>query len=663
MVVVGVDTGGTFTDVIVSGPDGRLEALKVPSTPDDPARAILGGLAELRGRGLGDPGRVVHGSTVATNAILERKGVATALVATRGFSDVIAIGRQNRADLYDPAYRRPPCIVPDELRFDAPGRVLADGSRRECLDRETAREIAARVAASGAGSVAVCLLFSFLDPSDELLLGRELGALGLPVSLSHEILGEFREFERTATTVVNAFVSPIMSRYLKRLQDGLPREAALRVMQSNGGIISAETAMRESVRTILSGPAGGVTAAVAVGRAIGLDRLITFDMGGTSTDVSLLDGAPVMTTETVISGCPVKTPMIDIHTVGAGGGSIAFLDPGGALVVGPESAGADPGPVCYGRGERLTVTDANLFLGRIIPDHFLGGRMPLFPARTARTMAVMAAECGLTPAGLAEGIVTVAEAAMERAIRVISVQRGHDPADFALLCFGGAGGLHAVSLARSLGVVKVVVPRHPGLFSALGMLAADIVRDYAATVMIDGEEAEAGGLEAHFGTLEERAARDLAREGATPGNMRLERFVDMRYRGQSFELTTPYVPDLPAAFHALHEKTYGYMSPEKPVQAVTVRLRATGLAGRPILERNGGRAGRGEMPPVMERRAVTCGGRPMPAAICDRAGLVPGHVLPGPAVIVEPSATTFLPPGAAAGVDGLGNLIIDPEAG
>lgn len=663
MIVVGVDTGGTFTDLIVSGPDGRLEALKVPSTPDDPARAILEGLAELRGRGGGDPGRMVHGSTVATNALLERKGVATALVATQGFTDVIAIGRQNRADLYDPAYRRPPCIVPDELRFGAPGRVMADGSRRERLDRETAREIAVRVAASGAGSVAVSLLFSFLDPSDELLLGRELAALGLPVSLSHEILGEFREFERTSTTVVNAHVSPLMARYLKSLGNGLPADTILCVMQSGGGVISAETAMRESVRTILSGPAGGVTAAVAVGRAVGLDRLITFDMGGTSTDVCLLDGAPAMTTETVISGYPVKTPMIDIHTVGAGGGSIASLDPGGALVVGPESAGADPGPVCHGRGTRLTVTDANLFLGRIIPERFLGGRMPLFPARTAHAMASLAAECGLTPADMAEGIVTVAEAAMERAVRVISVQRGHDPADFALLCFGGAGGLHAVSLARALGVKKVVVPRHPGLFSALGMLAADIVKDYAATVMIDGEKAESGGLETRFEALEDRAVRELSREGATPGNVRLERFVDMRYLGQSFELTTPYVPNLSAAFHVLYEKTYGYKNPDKPVQAVTVRLRATGLAGRPVLERIGARAAKGGMPPVLERRDVTCGGRPMPAAICDRAGLVPGHVLPGPAVIVEPSATTFLPPGAEAGVDGLGNLVIDPEAG
>jgi N-methylhydantoinase A len=367
MIVVGVDTGGTFTDVIVhigDGAKGRFVAVKVPSTPDDPAQAIFTGLERLKIMGLPVPDRVVHGSTVATNAILEGKGVKTALVTTAGFRDVLAIGRQNRADLYDPASRRPPCLVPEALRFEAPGRILADGSRREAVSPEAARDIAGRVAAAGAESVAVSLLFSFLDPADERLLGRELAARGLYVSLSHEIIREFREFERASTTVVNACVSPLMARYLSRLETGLGTGTGLCVMQSSGGILTAKTAGRQSVRTILSGPAGGVTAALALARLTGLDRLITFDMGGTSTDVALLDGAPGMTTETVVAGYPVTIPMIDMHTVGAGGGSLAAFDAGGALTVGPRSAGADPGPACYGRGEGLTVTDANLVLGR-----------------------------------------------------------------------------------------------------------------------------------------------------------------------------------------------------------------------------------------------------------------------------------------------------------
>jgi N-methylhydantoinase A len=660
MLVVGVDTGGTFTDVIWYGGEGtRFVTAKVPSTPDDPARAILAGLKRLKDMGLPVPGRVVHGSTVATNAILEKKGVATALVTTAGFRDVLAIGRQNRADLYDPFFRRPPGIVPDALRFEVAGRVLADGSRREALRPEAARDLAARVAASGAESVAVCLLFSFLDPSDEVLLGRELEARGLHVSLSHEVMREFREFERTSTTAVNAYVSPIMARYLTRLEQGLDPGAALCVMQSSGGVITARTAMRQSVRTILSGPAGGVAAAVALAKETGQGRLVTFDMGGTSTDVALLDGGPAMTTETVVAGYPVTIPMIDIHTVGAGGGSLADFDPAGALCVGPRSAGADPGPACYGRGEGLTVTDADLVLGRIVPEYFLGGRMPLFPDRARRLMAETAGARGMAAADLAEGIVAVAEAAMERAIRVISVERGHDPAAFSLLCFGGAGGLHAVSLARALGMRRVIVPPHPGLFSALGMLMADISRDYSVTVMLDQGQAASDILAARFADMESAARRDLAAEGAASGEVRLSRCVDMRYRGQSFELTVPYGPDLVAAFHALHEKTYGYKSPGRPVQLVTLRLRATARRPRPRLPRDDALPGRGLSPAPEGLRPLVHQGREHAAAVHVRERLLPGHVLAGPAVVAEDSATTYLPPGTSARVDAVGCLIIE----
>jgi len=662
MVIVGVDTGGTFTDVIVhagEGTNARFVAVKVPSTPDDPARAILTGLVRLKRMGLPVPDQVVHGSTVATNAILERKGVTTALITTAGFRDVLAIGRQNRADLYDPFFRRPPCIVPDAFRFEVPGRILADGSRREALTPEAARDVAGRVAASGAASVAVCLLFSFLDPADEALLGRELEKKGLAVSLSHEVMREFREFERTSTTAVNAYVSPLMARYLSRLEDGLEAGTGLRVMQSSGGVITAKTASRQSVRTILSGPAGGVAAAVALAKETGRHRLITFDMGGTSTDVALFDGAPVMTTETVVSGYPVTIPMIDIHTVGAGGGSLADFDAAGALTVGPHSAGADPGPACYGRGDGLTVTDANLVLGRIVPERFLGGAMPLHAGRARRLMEDMAAGRGMTATELAEGVVAVAEAAMERAIRVISVERGHDPAEFSLLCFGGAGGLHAVSLARSLGMSRVIAPPHPGLFSALGMLMADVSRDYSVTVMREAAPKACGDLEAMFADMEADARRDLAAEGAAAGDVRHARFVDMRYRGQSFELTVPFGPDLVAAFHALHDKTYGYETPGRPVQLVTLRLRTTARTAKPRLPRDETCPGRGERPPSEGRRPLVHQGRELAAALYLRDRLAPGHEAAGPAVIVEDSATTFLPPGAVARVDALGCLVIE----
>lgn len=662
MIVVGVDTGGTFTDVIVhagEGASGRFVAVKVPSTPEDPARAILDGLRRLKNMGLPVPDRVVHGSTVATNAILERKGVTTALVTSAGFRDVLAIGRQNRADLYDPAYRRVPCIVAEALRFEVPGRILADGSRREALCPEAARDIAGRVAATGAESVAVSLLFSFLDPADELLLGRELAARGLQVSLSHEIMREFREFERTSTTAVNASVSPLMARYLGRLEEGLGRETGLCVMQSSGGVITAKTAMRQSVRTILSGPAGGVTAAMALAKETGFKRLITFDMGGTSTDVALLDGGPAMTTETVVAGYPVTIPMIDMHTVGAGGGSLAAFDAAGALTVGPHSAGADPGPACYGRGDGLTVTDANVVLGRIVPECFLGGGMALHADRALRLMEDMADARGMAARELAEGIVAVAEAAMERAIRVISVQRGHDPADFTLLCFGGAGGLHAVSLARSLGMGRVLVPPHPGLFSAMGMLFADIARDFSATVMLDQEKAGVDLLESRFAELETCGRRALEREGVAPGEVALVRAVDMRYRGQSFELTVPYGPDLIAAFHALHEKTYGYKTPDRPVELVTLRLRATGATPKPALPRDDALPGRALEPPSAGSRRLVHQGRDVSAALYLRKRLVPGHALAGPAVVAEDSATTYVPPGAALRVDALGCLVID----
>lgn len=657
MAVVGVDTGGTFTDIICRR-EGSFVVVKLPSTPENPARAVLDGLARL---GFSS-GRVLHGSTVATNALLERKGACTAFVTNAGFEDLLAIGRQNRPELYDLSSRKEPCLVPETLRFGAPGRVSAEGRIIEELTAEQAGEVARAVAGSGATSAAVCLLFSFLKPEQEQLLGQALAEAGISVSLSSDILAEFREFERAATTVANAYVAPVMDAYLGDLEAGLGQETSLSVMQSSGGLITANTARREPVRTILSGPAGGVVAALAVGRAAGYDRLITFDMGGTSTDVSLLDGGLSIAMETVLAGLPVKTPMLDIHTVGAGGGSLAALDAGGALTVGPQSAGADPGPACYGRGEGITVTDANLFLGRLAPDHFLGGDMPLYPERLKPLFEVLGEAAGLGPVEAAEGIVAVAEAAMERAIRVISVERGHDPADFALLSYGGAGGLHAVSLARLLGVATVVVPRHPGLFSAMGMLHADMVKDFSATVMLSSDTTDVVELAGLFAPLEARAREAMATEGLEGARIVLERVLDMRYKGQSHELPIRFVADPFTAFHNRHEDVFGFKDFKAIVEVVTLRIRARAITEKPSFEEVEKLVAQVPAAAKFGERPLVWQGREIAAQWYDRGKLLPGNQIPGPALIAETSATTLVPPAAAARVDGFGNILIATHA-
>ncbi|WP_272700932.1 hydantoinase/oxoprolinase family protein [Desulfovibrio sp. Fe33] len=669
MLTIGVDTGGTFTDFTFF--NGReTGTYKTLSTPHNPAEAVLSGLRrilaeQIPGAALGrTPMAVVHGSTVATNAILERKGVPTALVTNEGFTDVIEIGRQNRAALYDLHYRRQPHIVPAHMRFGVPGRVTAEGEILDPWDEEAAARAVEEIKASGAESVAVCLLFSFLDPTHEKRMGETLRGLGLPVSLSHEILAEFREFERTSTTVVNAYVSPIMTRYLTALKNGLKRDGGhgpgLRIMQSNGGSISADTAMRESVRTILSGPAGGAVGALSLGRAAGFDRLITFDMGGTSTDVSLMDGELPLTTASSISGYPVKVPMIDIHTVGAGGGSIASRDPGGSLAVGPESAGAAPGPICYGLGgTRVTVTDANLYLGRIVPERFLGGAMPLDAEGARLGIEKLARELNLPPAELAEGVLAVANANMERAIRVISVEKGFDPREFTLFSFGGGGGMHCAELAGLLGMTRVLIPVDPGILSATGMLMADVVKDYSRTVMRPAGDFAGDETEAAFAELERDGLNELAAEGVAPERVVHERFLDMRYKGQSFEIVVPFGLDMIEAFQAMHEQRYGYRNPDKPVEVVNVRLRSLGRSERE-LPKPGAMSGEGISPAarIGEQRAVFHGAE-LDAAVLDRTKLRPGNRFSGPAIVTEYTSTTVIPPGVEARVDPWANLILN----
>jgi len=672
---IGIDIGGTFTDfVLFDETTGTFQTQKALSTPHDPAEAVLHQLSIINNQlsivndnsptsNQSSALHIVHGSTVATNALLERKGAVTALVTTEGFRDVLEIGRQNRPELYDLFSRRSPALVPPELRFEVTERVNYRGQVIQPLDPAALEPLIGELRAAGVTSVAVSLLFSFLAPEHEKVIANRLRQAGFFVSPSHEVLPEFREYERTSTTVVNAYVSPVMDRYLGRLE----REsgaADFRVMQSNGGSISAAQARREAVRCVLSGPAGGVVGARYVAEAAGFSQLLTFDMGGTSTDVSLCAGRAQVTTEAEIGGLPIRIPIIDIHTVGSGGGSIAYVDAGGALRVGPQSAGADPGPVCYGRGGRQpTVTDANLILGRLAADHFLGGRMALDLSTTEATLDQLAQEAGLplkpglTPAQTAAlGVIAVVNAHMERALRVISVQRGYDPRDFTLVSFGGAGGLHAADLARSLGIPRVLIPPNAATLSAFGMLAADVVKDYAQTIMRSGDTPSAE-LEALMALLVEHGLADIAAEGVPPEQISLEPLLDMRYRGQSYELTVPFTPTFTADFHTVHARAYGYSEPSVPVEVVNVRLRATGHLPRPPLTPLPVQAQ--PTPAPFETRQVILADGPAETPFYEGKALQPSHHLVGPAVIVHPDTTVFLGPGDGLRVDEYRNLIVE----
>jgi N-methylhydantoinase A len=653
MLIIGVDTGGTFTDFIWKDGDQWGEH-KVLSTPENPAEAVLQGLRHIAGDRNYD---LVHGSTVATNAILEKKGALTALVTNRRFEDVIEIARQNRGALYDFFYRKNPPLVPRELRFGISGRIDQAGDIIEELALEEVETLLEPLAAAQVESIAVCLLFAFNNNSHERAVRDILVRLGVPVSLSHETLAEFREYERTSTTVINAYVLPKMRRYINFLTDHIG-DRRFRIMQSNGGSISAETAMQESVRTILSGPAGGAVGAYEIGKRAGFDKIITFDMGGTSTDVALIDDALPLTMESRIADYPVKVPMIDIHTVGAGGGSIAAIDAGGSLKVGPESAGADPGPICYGRGDKITVTDANLFLGRLIPDHFLGGTMTLDADQLRPHIEALAKRLGLGPEELAEGVLAVANTTMERAIKVISVERGFDPREFTLFSFGGAGGLHAAYLARGLNMPRVFIPCNPGILSAFGMLMSDVIKDYSQTVMLAETDATAMALAAHFRPLEERGRDDLLEEGVAATRIAVERYLDMRYQGQSYEILVPFGEDFREAFDRLHEKTYGYCNRQKDVEVVNVRLRAVGRPEKPVFSET---PFAGEKPPaeaIVDQRPVLFDGKICPTQVIVRDRLQHGNQLKGPAILIEYSSTIVIPPFAAGRVDAYGNIIL-----
>ncbi|MGH9486736.1 MAG: hydantoinase/oxoprolinase family protein [Terriglobales bacterium] len=653
---VAVDTGGTFTDCVWID-QGGLRVLKLPSTPQDPGQALLDALRHI-GAGAGE---IRHGTTVGTNALLERSGARVAFVTTAGFEDTIAIGRQARPELFRWSYPAPAPLAPEPLRFGVPERIGPGGGVLRAPSRNELARLAAAVRVAAPEAIAVSLLFSFANPAHERAVAKALQPLGLPLSLSHRILPEFREYERGTAVLINAYLAPTMGRYLQRLDQHLRRRshpARLSVMQSSGGIIGAQVAAREPVRTILSGPAGGVVGAWEVARRAGFDHVLSFDMGGTSTDVALVaPGGPRTTHEAQVLGMPVSIPMLDIHTVGAGGGSLARFDAGGALQVGPESAGADPGPICYGRGEQPTVTDANLVLGRLDAAGLLGGGMRLDLERTRRMMAGAKGSVRTLEA-FADGIARLAEATMQKALRVISVERGFDPREFTLVAFGGAGPLHACALAAELEIPRVLVPPLPGALSALGILMSDVVRDYSRTVMLPLGAGLGPRLQPVFRQLERQGRQDLRGRRA---RLRAERLVDLRYAGQGSELTLPAGANLAARFHRLHRQRYGYADPQRPMEIVSVRVRL--VAPSPPLpwtrQRERRRTGRAARQGV---RPVWFHGRLRPTAVFGRDLLRPGDRFAGPAIIDEYSATTVLPPGWGARVDGWGNLILEPQA-
>lgn len=732
---IGIDIGGTFTDFVVLNPEvGDIQTFKILSTPNNPSEAVLTGLKKLGiGRSKDRSGvspetklshprmSIIHGSTVATNALLERKGARTALITTEGFKDILQIGRQNRPEIYSFDSEPTPPLVPADLRFEIEERLDKNGKVLTPINQSQVDDLIGKLSnispQDPVKAVAVVFLFSFANPTHEEFVASKLHAAGFTVYASHEILPEYREYERTSTTVVNAYVSPILDRYLQVLEEtlnagsqtaaerknhfedpGLRSEipkTSIQIMQSNGGCISVREARKSGVRCVLSGPAGGVIGSLYVGELIqSLDhasghpkensriKLLTFDMGGTSTDVSLIDGQAKITSEAEVGGHPIRVPILDIHTIGAGGGSIAYKDPGGLLRVGPQSAGADPGPACYGRilkqssdadnhrtisksipHELLpTVTDANLLLGRILPDYFLGGEMQIYPDLSKKAITRLGMLLDLDPYQTALGIIEIANAHMERALRVISVERGYDPRDFNLLSFGGAGGLHAADLARRLHIPCVLIPPYASTLSAFGMLSADVLKDYTQTIMLPGST-EPAKIIPLLNPMIERGVNEIQREGFKIADIHIEGYLDMRYKGQSYELTIPFhthkknSDDFRDCFHQEHFKTYGFQRPDAELEIVNLRVRAAGLVSRPEIRTRPV----GEKDPSkarMKSTRIIFTSDEIDTPTYRGEVLEPGNVIPGPAVIVRSDTTILIGPQDSGWVDPFENLNI-----
>ena len=655
---IGVDTGGTFTDFVI-WKDGRIVNKKILSTPRNPSLAILEGLSEF----LGLPAVfIVHGTTVATNALLERKGGRTALITTAGFEDILFIGRQTRRNLYGLQPEDRFFLLPRDRSFGVRERTLAGGRVESPLTRAEVRRVLRKVRASGAEAVAVCLLHAYANPANENIVADELRRAGLMASISSRLLPEHREYERMTTTAINAYLMPVMDRYLSELDRRIGR-AELRIMQSNEGYISPVRARFEPIKTALSGPAGGAVGARHVAKAAGFANVISFDMGGTSTDVSLIEGAIRRTHEARIGDFPIRLPLIDIHSVGAGGGSIAFRDQGGSLRVGPQSAGADPGPACYGKGDRPTVTDANLILGRLDPDFFLGGRMMIHPDRSRAAIRRLARALGKTPEETALGVVAIANANMEKAIRVISVERGYDPRNFALFSFGGAGGMHAVEMATHLRMPAVIVPRNAGVLSAFGLLMADSIKDYTKSLLKTDARLSLAELGREFAKLEAKSRRDMKEDGFEDRDILIEPSLDCRYLGQSYEITVPFRMAKTAGqafledFHRRHQKLYSYQHADRPVEIVNLRIKAVAVTPKIPLVREPARTAL-DTRAAVKRQPMITDRRLSRGTVYDRARLFPGNTVSGPALVIDPESTAYVPPAYSAKVDGFMNLVI-----
>ena len=679
---VGVDSGGTFTDVcLFDEATGQVKVWKVSSTPDDPSRGIAAGVSEGVATVDAVPaaiGYFGHGTTVATNALIQHKGVKTGLITTQGFRDLLEIGRQKRPDLYDLQVDKPPTLVARDLRLEVPERLRRDGTVEVPLDEAAFRDAVRQLRAAGVQSVAVCFLYGFVRTEHEETARRIL-AEEFPEAfacVSHQVAPEFREFERMSTAVVNAYLGPVMRGYIEKLAErlaGLGMTATPHLTQSNGGVIGFEQAARLPVRTVLSGPSTGVVGAQEVGRLAGFSDLITFDMGGTSTDVALLQGGTCrMASEAVVHGYPIKAPMLDIHTVGAGGGSIAFIDSGGLLKVGPRSAGAAPGPVCYAKGnDEPTVTDANVVLQTLNPTHLLGGRMAVRQDLADAAILRLADALGMEKMATAQGIISVVTANMARAIRVISVQRGHDPRDYTLVAFGGAGPLHAARLAKELEIGRILVPRNPGILCAMGLLLTDLRADFATTRLHTLSTAALADIADAFHALAAQADAWFAEEGIVPAARRVTRTVDMRYAGQNYELAIA-LPDgaigpaaleaLAEGFAAAHQRMYGFVAEGEPVQMVTFRVEASGVVSKATFQPQPD-SGPDASGAVVAQRNVWLpeAGGFVACPVYDRDRLRAGNRIAGPAIVEQMDATTVVLPGMVARVEPYMNLILEAE--
>lgn len=670
---VGVDIGGTFTDIVLVTDDG-INVLKTPSTPASPENGVSNGMEtavldyELTPSSISF---LAHGTTVATNAVLEKSWADTALITNEGFRDALEIGRQNRPDLYDFQVEKPAPVIPRDKRFEVSGRLDERGDVDVPLDESEVGDVVDQLRNKDIESVAVCLLFSFENSQHERAVERIIEEeTELYTSISSRVLPEIKEYERSVATGLNAALKPRLDRYIGRLESDLSDlgvSVSLKIMQSNGGIITSGAAQERPINTLLSGPAAGVQGAAFVGRQVGMKNIVTMDMGGTSCDVSVVqDGDPMMSNEVTVGDYPVSLPMIDIHTIGAGGGSIGWIDTGGALRVGPRSAGADPGPICYGRGgEDPTITDAHFLLGRIDPSRF-GHEFDSLPtSEVVAGMERLGSELGMDEDAVAQGMLDVANASMERALRVVTVERGLDPREFGLVAFGGAGPLHAGRLADNLDIPSVIIPRTAGVLSALGLLISDIVYDYSTTRIRSWDDLDPHELIEEFEGFENQSGTQLEEEGVEPANRVFERAVDVRYAGQSFELTVPVTGDVDSStlseiateFHSLHQQRYGHASPEEPLELVTIRLRARGKIEPPSLPTIPTSATVDSA--VRTERSVLFDGQEIETRVLVREQLPGNTSITGPVIIEGTESTIVIYPEQEAHIDEYGTIVVE----